>query len=166
LDEYLAPAGWSGAAAHPPAGAVELKVSPSLDTGDNLENLLVAVGTQALREEPVGLILYGHTLLAPRFGSDPGFADRVRAGLGLSGVPFFGISQVAGTSVLRALDYARRYLDRQADYGLTGYDAVLVLGGDQGSTIDPARVAPGMTFLAELRRQAGALPLSRRRDNP
>jgi 3-oxoacyl-[acyl-carrier-protein] synthase III len=149
VNEYLSPSGWSGAATHPPSAAVDLKVCPVLDTGDNLENLLVAVGTQALHDDPVGLILYGHALLGPRFGADPGFADRVRAGLGLSGVPFFGISQVAGTAVLQALDYARRYLDRQATYDAFGYDSVLVLGGDQGGTVDSARPAPGSTSLGD-----------------
>jgi 3-oxoacyl-[acyl-carrier-protein] synthase III len=147
MEEYLVPG--RGPAAEPGCGAVDLKVSVAVDTGDNLENLLVAVGARALRDEPVGLVLYGHALPAPRFGAVPGLADRVRAGLGLGGVPFFGISQVAGTSVLRALDYARRYLDRMAAYDVPGDDGVLVLGGDQGNTIDSTRHAPGTTFLAD-----------------
>jgi 3-oxoacyl-[acyl-carrier-protein] synthase-3 len=149
MEEYLVPGRWPVAAAEPGCGAVDLKVSVTVDTGDNLENLLVAVGARALRDEPVGLVLYGHALPTPRFGAEPGLADRVRAGLGLGGVPFFGISQVAGTSVLRALDYARRYLDRTAAYDVPAYDGVLVLGGDQGNTIDSSRHAPGTTSLAD-----------------
>lgn len=150
MEEYLVPSGgWAVAAAEPGCRAVDLKVSVAVDTGDSLENLLVAVGARALRDEPVGLVLYGHALPAPRFGAEPGLADRVRAGLGLGGVPFFGISQVAGTSVLRALDYARRYLDRMAAYDVPGDDGVLVLGGDQGNTVDSTRHAPGTTFLAD-----------------
>jgi 3-oxoacyl-[acyl-carrier-protein] synthase-3 len=149
LDDYLVQTTRAGPAACPPPGGVDVKVCPAVDTGDDLESLLVAVGSQALGDDQAGLILYGHALLAPRFGADPGLADRVRHSLGLSGVPFFGISQVAGTSVLRALDYARRYLDRRAAYDVFGYDSVLVLGGDQGSTVDSARTAPGSTFLAD-----------------
>ncbi|HEY3610498.1 MAG TPA: 3-oxoacyl-[acyl-carrier-protein] synthase III C-terminal domain-containing protein [Pseudonocardiaceae bacterium] len=148
MEEYLVP-GRAEEYLAPGCGAVDLKVSVAVDTGDNLENLLVAVGARALRDEPVGMVLYGHALPAPRFGAAPGLADRVRAGLGLGGVPFFGISQVAGTSVLRALDYARRYLDRMAAYDVPGDDGVLVLGGDQGNTIDSSRHAPGTTFLAD-----------------
>jgi 3-oxoacyl-[acyl-carrier-protein] synthase-3 len=149
MEEYLAPGCWPVTAAEPGCGAVDLKVGVAVDTGDSLEHLLVAVGARALRDEPVGLVLYGHALPAPRFGAEPGLADRVRAGLGLGGVPFFGISQVAGTSVLRALDYAGRYLDRMAAYDVPGDDGVLVLGGDQGNTVDSTRHAPGTTFLAD-----------------
>lgn len=148
MDEYLAPTGTT-VASYAMSGSVDLKVSPALDTGDALEDLLVAVGVRASGDDAVGLILYGHALLAPRFGSEPGLADRVRAGLGLAGVPFFGISQVGGTSVLRALDYARRYLERQAAYAVPGYDSVLVLGGDHGSVVDSARHDPGTTDLAD-----------------
>jgi 3-oxoacyl-[acyl-carrier-protein] synthase-3 len=144
VDEYLAPA-----SSYAGNGSVDLKVSPTLDTGDALEDLLVAVGLRACQDDPVGLVLYGHALPAPRFGAEPGLADRVRVGLGLAGVPFFGISQVGGTSVLRALDYASRYLERQAAYDVPGYDSVLVLGGDNGSVVDSARPAAGSTALAD-----------------
>lgn len=152
MDEYLAPAGAAGAAVAPTYashGSVDLKISPTVDTGDALEDLLVAVGLRACQEDPVGLVLYGHALPAPRFGTEPGFADRVRVGLGLAGVPFFGISQVGGAAVLRALDYAHRYLERHAAYDLPGYDSVLVLGGDHGTIVDSARLAPGTTSLAD-----------------
>ncbi len=94
-------------------------------------------------------MLYGHALPAPRFGAEPGLADRVRTGLGLAGVPFFGISGVGGTSVLRALDYAVRYLESQAAYDVPGGEGVLVLGGDHGSVVDSARPAPGTTAMAD-----------------
>ncbi|HEX4724035.1 MAG TPA: 3-oxoacyl-[acyl-carrier-protein] synthase III C-terminal domain-containing protein [Pseudonocardiaceae bacterium] len=149
MDEYLAQAGRTAAANHAGYGPVDLKVSPTLDTGDALEELLVAVGLRACQDDPVGLVLYGHALPAPRFGTEPGLADRVRVGLGLAGVPFFGISGVGGTSVLRALDYARRYLERRAAYDVPGYDGVLVLGGDNGTVVDSARHAPGTTELAD-----------------
>ena len=150
MDEYLAPAGRTAAAAtYAGYGSVDLKISPTLDTGDALEDLMVAVGLRACQDDPVGLVLYGHALPAPRFGSEPGLADRVRVGLGLAGVPFFGISGVGGTSVLRALDYARRYLERQAAYDVPGYDSVLVLGGDHGTVVDSARHAPGTTEMAD-----------------
>lgn len=146
MEDYFAAPARAATAAH---GSVDLRVSPTLDTGDALEDLLVAVGLRAAQEDPVGLILYGHALPTSRFGTEPGLADRVRVGLGLAGVPFFGISQVGGTSVLRALDYARRYLERQAAYDLPGYESVLVLGGDHGSVVDSARHAPGSTALAD-----------------
>jgi 3-oxoacyl-[acyl-carrier-protein] synthase-3 len=120
----------------------KLKQSPTLGPGEKMEDLLIRTGQRALGGDGAQMVLYGHTLLSQEFGYSGGFADRVRSGLGLDGVPFFGLSHIACTSVLRAVEVARRYLHRDA----AGPDeSVLVLGGDHGSVVDSARIVPWMT---------------------
>jgi 3-oxoacyl-[acyl-carrier-protein] synthase-3 len=117
-----------------------LRESPTLADHEQLEDLFVAAGRAALDGGTAGLVLYGHTMLTQEFGLRGGFPDRVRARLGLAGSRFFGISHVNCTSVLRSLDFARRYLARYPQ------DRVLVLGGDHGSVHDVARVIPGIAI--------------------
>ncbi len=71
-----------------------------------------------------------------------GFPDRLRSRLGLSGVPFFGLSHINCASVLRGVEFARRYLERPS---AAPDERVLVLGGDQGSANEAARYIQGTT---------------------
>ena len=118
-----------------------LRTSPTLAPGERMEDLLVAAGRDALGGGGAGTILYGHTMLTQEFGLRGGFPDRLRERLGLPDAGFFGLSHVNCTSVLRAVDLARRHLSRPD--GRPG-DRVLVLGGDHGSVDAHSRVIPGM----------------------
>ncbi|GAB3465390.1 3-oxoacyl-[acyl-carrier-protein] synthase III C-terminal domain-containing protein [Actinophytocola sediminis] len=120
----------------------QLRQSPTLGEGEQMADLLVRTGKRALRDRRADLVLYGHTLQIQPFARDGGFAGRVRAGLGLGEVPFFGVSHVACTSVLRSVELAGRFLSRDER---AGDECVLVLGGDQGSVSDRTRIVPGMT---------------------
>jgi 3-oxoacyl-[acyl-carrier-protein] synthase-3 len=118
----------------------KLRQSPTLGDDERMTDLLVRTGKRALAGRRASLVLYGHTLQIQPFAG--GFAGRVRDGLGLAGVPFFGVSHVACTSVLRSVELANRFLSRE---DRTGDECVLVLGGDQGSVSDRTRIVPGMT---------------------
>lgn len=118
-----------------------LRQSPTLASDERMDDLLVAAGQAALNGGTAGMVLYGHTMLAQEFAVDGGFPDRLRERLGLSGAGFFGLSHINCTSVLRCVEFARRYLGRP-DAGPE--DRVLVLGGDHGSIDDQSRVVPGM----------------------
>jgi 3-oxoacyl-[acyl-carrier-protein] synthase-3 len=120
----------------------KLRQSPTLGDGERMADLLVRTGKQALAGRRAALVLYGHTLQIQPFAHAGGFAGRVRDGLGLSGVPFYGVSHVACTSVLRSVELGSLFLRRE---GRTGDECVLVLGGDQGSVADRTRIVPGMT---------------------
>jgi 3-oxoacyl-[acyl-carrier-protein] synthase-3 len=118
-----------------------LRHSPTLAVGQRMEDLLVTAGKAALAGDTASLVLYGHTMLTQEFGLRGGFADRLRARLGVPGAAFYGLSHVNCTSVLRGVELARRYLHRR---GAQVQDRVLLLGGDHASIHDSARVIPGM----------------------
>jgi 3-oxoacyl-[acyl-carrier-protein] synthase III len=120
----------------------KLRQSPTLAPGDRMADLIVRTGARALADDTAQMVLYGHTLLLQEFGYRGGFAARLREGLGLPDTPFYGVSHIACTSVLRSVELARRFLNRpQAQ----PEETVLVLGGDHGSVVDSARIVPGMT---------------------
>ena len=119
-----------------------LRDSPSLSPDERMEDLLVEAGRAALGGQSAGLVLYGHTLLLRQLDLCGEFRDRLRSRLGLPGSDFYGISHINCVSVLRSVELARRYLSRP---GADPEDRVLVLGGDQASVNDIARVFPGMS---------------------
>lgn len=119
-----------------------LRDSPTLAAGERMEDLLVNAGKAALDGGTAGLVLYGHTLLMAELDLCGEFPDRLRARLGLSDSRFYGLSHINCTSVLRAVELARRYLGRP---GGDPDERVLVLGGDQGSVSDGARYIQGTT---------------------
>jgi 3-oxoacyl-[acyl-carrier-protein] synthase-3 len=121
-----------------------LQHSPSWTLRDRLDDLLVEVGGRALDGDGADLMLYGHTLQMQEVNFRPGFAQRVGKGLGLPEVPFLGVSGVACTSVLRAVDMARDYLRARPEH-----QRVLVLGGDHGAAFSAARVVPRMAVLGD-----------------
>lgn len=120
----------------------KLRQSPTLGEGERMADLLIRTGRAALAGRRPALVLYGHTLQIQPFAHDGAFAAMVRTELDLPGVPFFGVSHVACTSVLRSVELAGRFLGREAR---ADDECVLVLGGDQGSVSDRARILPGMT---------------------
>ncbi|TDV54819.1 3-oxoacyl-[acyl-carrier-protein] synthase III C-terminal domain-containing protein [Actinophytocola oryzae] len=120
----------------------KLRQSPTLGEGERMADLLIRTGKQALAGRRASLVLYGHTLQLQPFAHSGGFARRVRDGLGLPGVPFYGVSHVACTSVLRSVQLGSLFLRRQ---GGAADECVLVLGGDQGSVSEVTRIVPGMT---------------------
>ena len=119
-----------------------LRQSPVLAPGEGMADLLATAGRDALGGDRASMILYGHTLLAQELGLPEGFASWLRAELGQPGVPVYGISHLYCTSVLRALDLARGFL--QSPRGKAA-GPVLVLGGDHGSIDDTARLVLRMT---------------------
>ena len=123
-----------------------LRDSPTLAEDERLEDLLVQAGRAALDGRPAQLVLYGHTLLLMEPDLCGAFRDRLRERLGLPGVPFTGVSHINCTSVLRAVELARRFLNRP---GADPAERVLVLGGDQGSRHEHARVVPGLTVAGD-----------------
>jgi 3-oxoacyl-[acyl-carrier-protein] synthase-3 len=137
VQDILLRLGWGAVESKMFAKVHGLRDSPTLADHQHLEDLLVAAGRTALAGGTAGLVLYGHTMLTQEFGLRGGFPDRLRARLGLTGSRFFGLSHVNCTSVLRCLEFARRYLGRHPG------ERVLVLGGDHGSVSDLARVVPG-----------------------
>lgn len=139
VSDILARNGWSEAEQRLFRRVYHLSESPTLGPDDRMEDLLIGVGRRALGHDRPGLVLYGHTLLMQEFGYRGGFADRFRRALGLDGVPLFGLSHIACTSVLRAVELARRFLGRP---GAAADDSVLVVGGDQASIVEPARIVP------------------------
>ncbi|MFC5747679.1 3-oxoacyl-[acyl-carrier-protein] synthase III C-terminal domain-containing protein [Actinomadura rugatobispora] len=119
-----------------------LRDSPTLASGERMEDLLVGAGREALGGRGADVVLYGHSHVVQGFADRPGFARRLCAALGVPGAEFYGISQVHCVSVLRAVEVARRYHARP---GARPGDRVLVLGGDQGSYDDSARIIPNVT---------------------
>jgi 3-oxoacyl-[acyl-carrier-protein] synthase-3 len=119
-----------------------LRDIPSLAPGELYEDILVEAGRAALAGGTADLVLYGHTMLMAETDLCAEFPDRLRARLGLSGSRFYGLSHINCASVLRCVEYARRYLARP---GASPEERVLVLGGDQGSVGDDARVIAGTT---------------------
>lgn len=120
-----------------------LRDSPSWPVGKPMEDRLVDVGRRALAGGGAGLVLYGHSLLTQEMSFRPGFAQRMLNGLGLESTPFFGVSGVACTSPLRAVDIARDYVRTFPER------RVLVLAGDQGATVSVVRVIPRLTVLGD-----------------
>ena len=120
--------------------------SYSLAEGEKIEDLLVQAGLAALDGQSVRLVIYGHTLLPADPEQGGAFRERLRAGLGLPGCEFYGVSHVNCVSVLRSIELGRRYLARP---GADPADQVLVLGGDQGSFHDLARIVPGVTVAGD-----------------
>ncbi|WP_194910784.1 3-oxoacyl-[acyl-carrier-protein] synthase III C-terminal domain-containing protein [Catenulispora rubra] len=123
-----------------------LRDSPTLAEGERLEDLLVQAGRDALDGRAAQLVLYGHTLLVSEFELSGAFRDRLRERLGLPGAFLSGVSHVNCTSVLRSVELARRFLGRA---GADPAERVLVLGGDQGSRHERARVVPGLTVAGD-----------------
>jgi 3-oxoacyl-[acyl-carrier-protein] synthase-3 len=80
------------------------------------------------------------------FAIRPGFAWELCAALGVPGAEFYGISHLSCVSVLRAVEVARRF---HARAGAHREDRVLVLGGDQGSYDDSARIIPMVTVAGD-----------------
>ncbi|SFC88354.1 3-oxoacyl-[acyl-carrier-protein] synthase III C-terminal domain-containing protein [Streptomyces aidingensis] len=119
-----------------------LRDSPVLARGERMEDLLAAAGRGALAGTTASLVLYGHTLHMAQHDLGGDFPDRLRDRLGLHGSRFFGLSHVNCVSVLRGVEYARRYLHRP---GAGPGEQVLLLGGDQGSISDVARYIKGTT---------------------
>lgn len=124
----------------------KLEHSPRLAPGQSMVDLLVAAGRDALAGQLANLVFYGHTLLVQPFGHHDEFVPLIRDRLGLPGVPVFGISRIACTSVLHAAELAHRYLTRP---GAGADDTVLVLGGDQGSMASTLRIMPGFAVCGD-----------------
>jgi 3-oxoacyl-[acyl-carrier-protein] synthase-3 len=119
-----------------------LRDSPTLAPGERMEDLLVAAGRDALAGRGADVVLYGHSHVVQEFANRTGFAARLCTALGVPDAEFYGISHIHCVSVLRAVEVARRYHARP---GARPGDRVLVLGGDQGSYDDKARIIPGVT---------------------
>ena len=119
-----------------------LRDIPSLAPGELYEDVLAGAGRAALAGGTAQLVLYGHTMLMAETDLCAEFPDRLRAKLGLPDSRFYGLSHINCASVLRCVEYARRYLSRP---GADPEERVLVLGGDQGSVGDDARVIAGTT---------------------
>lgn len=123
-----------------------LRQSPMLAPGERMADLLAEAGREALGEAGASLILYGHTLPAQEFGNSDGFANWLRARLGLPGVPMYGVSHLYCASVLRAVELARTFLQNPPG-GSAG--PVLVLAGDHGSIDDTTRLVMRMTVCGD-----------------
>jgi 3-oxoacyl-[acyl-carrier-protein] synthase-3 len=139
VDDILARGGWSATEQRLFGRVYHLAQSPTLSPDERMEDLLISVGRSALGSRRPALVLYGHTLLMQEFAFRGGFADRFRRALDLDGVPLYGLSHVACTSVLRAVELARRFLAR---LGAGPDESVLIVGGDQASILEPARILP------------------------
>ncbi|RKN05114.1 3-oxoacyl-[acyl-carrier-protein] synthase III C-terminal domain-containing protein [Streptomyces radicis] len=142
VDDILARAGCGTLERRMFAKVYGLRASPTLAPGERMEDLLAEAGLAALDGGTASLVLYGHTLLMAEGDLGDDFPGRLRARLGLGGGRFYGMSHVNCASVLRCVEYARRYLRRP---GAGRDERVLVLGGDQGSVNDGARYIPGTT---------------------
>jgi 3-oxoacyl-[acyl-carrier-protein] synthase III len=123
-----------------------LDKSPRLATGDKMIDLILDAGHEALDGRPASKVLYGHTLLVQPFGHRDEFVATARDRLGLAGVPVYGISRIGCTSVLRAADLAYRFLTRP---GASSGEAVLVLGGDQGTMAGTLRFIRPVTVCGD-----------------
>ncbi|WP_062216605.1 3-oxoacyl-[acyl-carrier-protein] synthase III C-terminal domain-containing protein [Streptomyces sp. NBRC 109706] len=142
VDEILARAGRGTLERRMFTKVYGLRQSPTLAADERMEDLLAEAGAAALDGGTASLVLYGHTLLMAEGDLGDDFPDRLRRRLGLDDSRFFGVSHVNCASVLRCVELARRYL-RRPESGPG--EAVLVLGGDQGSVNDGARYIPGTT---------------------
>jgi 3-oxoacyl-[acyl-carrier-protein] synthase-3 len=122
-----------------------LRDTPTLAPGERMEDLLVAAGREALAGRGADVVLYGHSQVVQDFAIRAGFARRLCAALGVPGAEFYGV-HINCVSMLRAVEVARRYHARP---GAGPSDRVLVLGGDQGSYDDSARIIPGVTVAGD-----------------
>jgi 3-oxoacyl-[acyl-carrier-protein] synthase III len=121
--------------------ALGLRTVLSLAEGERTEDLLFDAGKAALDGRPASLVLYGHTLLTRHIDLCEGaFREALRDRLSLGDAPVYGVSHVNCVAVLRSIEFARRFLARR---GASVEDRVLVLGGEQGSIFERARVFPG-----------------------
>jgi 3-oxoacyl-[acyl-carrier-protein] synthase-3 len=125
---------------------MKLADSPRLADGERLIDLVLDAGREALGGRSASMILYAHTLLEQPFGHRNEFVSAARERLELDGVPVYGISRIGCTSLLRAADLAHRYLTRS---GAGDGDAVLVIGGDQGTLADTTRFIPPQTVCGD-----------------
>lgn len=123
-----------------------LRETPTLVAGERMEDLLVTAGREALAGRAADVVLYGHSHVVQEFATRPGFARRLCAALGVPEAEFYGVSHINCVSVLRAVEIARRYHARP---GARPEDRVLVLGGDQGSYDDSARIIPWVTVAGD-----------------
>lgn len=123
-----------------------LRDIPTLAADERMEDLLVEAGREALAGRGADVVLYGHSHIVQEFALRPGFARRLCAALGVPAAEFYGISQINCVGMLRAVEVARRYHARP---GARPGDRVLVLGGDQGSYDDSARIIPGVTVAGD-----------------
>jgi 3-oxoacyl-[acyl-carrier-protein] synthase-3 len=117
-----------------------LRDTPTLASDERMEDLLVGAGREALAGRGADVVLYGHSHVVQEFAIRPGFALRLCAALGVPGAEYYGVSHISCVSMLRAVEVARRYHARP---GARPSDRVLVLGGDQGSLDDSARIILG-----------------------
>jgi 3-oxoacyl-[acyl-carrier-protein] synthase-3 len=121
--------------------ALGLRSVLTLASGERTEDLLLDAGHAALDGQPAALVLYGHTLLTRRIDLfDAAFRESLRDRLALPDAAVYGLSHVNCVAVLRSVEFARRFLARR---GASADDRVLVLGGEQGSVFERARVYPG-----------------------
>jgi 3-oxoacyl-[acyl-carrier-protein] synthase-3 len=125
---------------------LRLDKSPRLAADDRMIDLILDAGREALDGRPASMVLYAHTLLMQPFGHQDEFMAAARSRLGLTGVPVYGISRIGCSSVLRAADLANRYLTRP---GADGGEAVLVIGGDQGTVANTLRFIPPYTVCGD-----------------
>jgi 3-oxoacyl-[acyl-carrier-protein] synthase III len=123
-----------------------LRDTPTLAPDERMEDLLAQAGREALAGRGADVVLYAHSLDVQEFAIRPGFGGRLCAALGAAGAGFYGVSQINCASLLRAVKVARRYHDRP---GAGPGDRVLVLGGDQGSYDDSARIIPRVTVAGD-----------------
>lgn len=123
-----------------------LRDTPTLASDERMEDLLVRAGREALGERGADVVLYAHSQVVQEFAMRAGFGSRLCAALGVPGAEFYGISHLNCVSMLRALEVARQY---HARTGARPDDRVLVLGGDQGSYDDSARIIPGVTVAGD-----------------
>jgi 3-oxoacyl-[acyl-carrier-protein] synthase-3 len=123
-----------------------LHESPTLAPDERMEDLLVGAGREALAGHGADLVLYGHSHVVQEFAIRPGFAWGLCVALGVPGAEFYGISYLNCVSVLRAVEIARRFHARPV---ARPEDRVLVLGGDQGSYDDSARIVPMVTVAGD-----------------
>lgn len=128
-----------------------LRTSPVLAAEEEFEDLLFSVGLMVLKSgaatgDDVGLVLYGHTLMAQPMDYRPGFGARLAQALSVPpSVPVLGVTQIGCTSVLRSVSLAARFIDSRDDEGASA----LVLGGDVASISDYMRILPGVTVAGD-----------------
>jgi 3-oxoacyl-[acyl-carrier-protein] synthase-3 len=125
---------------------LKLDESRQLADGERMIDLVLDAGREALGGRTASMVLYAHTLVEQPFGHHDEFVATVRERLDLAGVPVYGISRIGCASVLRAADIGHRYLTR-AD--VDDSDAVLVIGGDQGTMADILRFIPPFTVCGD-----------------
>jgi 3-oxoacyl-[acyl-carrier-protein] synthase III len=116
-----------------------LRETPTLGPDERMQDLLVEAGREALAGRGAEVVLYGHSQVVQEFAIRPGFARRMCDALGIPGAEFYGVSHINCVGTLRAIELARQYHARP---GARPNDRVLVLGGDQGSYDDSARITP------------------------